>query len=118
MDVIPNVISKEITNRYSIHSSTLRNWSKHGTIRCLSMPRKRSMIDKPVNHLFNNSCDWSYRIRDNRDLMAARNIHIKYIHPYSIPPQGSASVSNHCNGASSIASFSAEILNFLGNQDF
>eukprot|EP00835_Amoeboradix_gromovi_P005533 NODE_528_length_7173_cov_0.249929.p7 type:complete len:104 gc:universal NODE_528_length_7173_cov_0.249929:3195-3506(+) len=53
-----------------------------------------------------------------RDHMAARNIYIKYLHPYSIPPQGSESVSNHCNGASSIASFSVEILNFLGNQGF
>eukprot|EP00835_Amoeboradix_gromovi_P001925 NODE_98_length_21025_cov_0.475055.p14 type:complete len:112 gc:universal NODE_98_length_21025_cov_0.475055:1799-2134(+) len=55
---------------------------------------------------------------ENRDHMAARNIYIKYLHPYSIPPYGSAGVSNHCNGASSIASFSVEILDFLGNQDF
>eukprot|EP00835_Amoeboradix_gromovi_P002318 NODE_129_length_18551_cov_0.317039.p8 type:complete len:166 gc:universal NODE_129_length_18551_cov_0.317039:5134-4637(-) len=53
-----------------------------------------------------------------RDHMAARNIYIKYLHPYSIPPQGSASVSNHCNGASRTASFSVEILGFLRNQDF
>eukprot|EP00835_Amoeboradix_gromovi_P003612 NODE_246_length_12992_cov_0.264407.p9 type:complete len:214 gc:universal NODE_246_length_12992_cov_0.264407:12846-12205(-) len=30
--------------------------------------------------------------------MAARNIYIKYLHPCSIPPQGSESVSNHRNG--------------------
>eukprot|EP00835_Amoeboradix_gromovi_P002189 NODE_118_length_18907_cov_0.436251.p6 type:complete len:131 gc:universal NODE_118_length_18907_cov_0.436251:14866-14474(-) len=30
--------------------------------------------------------------------MAARNIYIKYLHPYSIPPMSSESVSNHCNG--------------------
>eukprot|EP00835_Amoeboradix_gromovi_P001749 NODE_86_length_22163_cov_0.379442.p12 type:complete len:125 gc:universal NODE_86_length_22163_cov_0.379442:5464-5090(-) len=53
----------------------------------------------------------------DRDHMAARNIYIKYIHPYSIPPQGSESVSDHCNGETSI-SFSVEILDFLGNQDF
>eukprot|EP00835_Amoeboradix_gromovi_P005956 NODE_623_length_5907_cov_0.380165.p5 type:complete len:126 gc:universal NODE_623_length_5907_cov_0.380165:1052-675(-) len=52
----------------------------------------------------------------DRDHMATRNIYIKYLHPYSILPQGSESVSNHCNGASSTASFSVEILNFLGNQ--
>eukprot|EP00835_Amoeboradix_gromovi_P004036 NODE_293_length_11597_cov_0.181771.p7 type:complete len:126 gc:universal NODE_293_length_11597_cov_0.181771:4128-3751(-) len=54
----------------------------------------------------------------DRDHMAARNIYIKYMHPYSIPPQGSESVSNRCNRASSIASFSVEILDFLGNQEF
>eukprot|EP00835_Amoeboradix_gromovi_P003202 NODE_202_length_14999_cov_0.270067.p10 type:complete len:126 gc:universal NODE_202_length_14999_cov_0.270067:7341-6964(-) len=54
----------------------------------------------------------------DRDHMVARNIHIKYLHPYSIPPQGSENVSNHCNGAFSIASFSLEILDFLGNEDF
>eukprot|EP00835_Amoeboradix_gromovi_P006195 NODE_684_length_5217_cov_0.512505.p4 type:complete len:126 gc:universal NODE_684_length_5217_cov_0.512505:463-840(+) len=54
----------------------------------------------------------------DRDHMAARKIYIKYLHPCSIPPQGSESVSNRCNGASSIASFSVEILDFLGNQDF
>eukprot|EP00835_Amoeboradix_gromovi_P000739 NODE_27_length_33950_cov_0.349739.p18 type:complete len:116 gc:universal NODE_27_length_33950_cov_0.349739:29898-30245(+) len=54
----------------------------------------------------------------DRDRMAARNIYIKYMHRYSIPPQGSESVSYPYNGASSIASFSVEILNFLGNQDF
>eukprot|EP00835_Amoeboradix_gromovi_P003896 NODE_276_length_12087_cov_0.626376.p7 type:complete len:125 gc:universal NODE_276_length_12087_cov_0.626376:2566-2940(+) len=53
----------------------------------------------------------------DRDHMAARNIYIKYMHPCSIPPQGSESVSNHCNGETSI-SFSVEILDFLGNQDF
>eukprot|EP00835_Amoeboradix_gromovi_P001210 NODE_50_length_27150_cov_0.307308.p15 type:complete len:125 gc:universal NODE_50_length_27150_cov_0.307308:1957-1583(-) len=53
----------------------------------------------------------------DRDHMAARNIYIKYLHPYSIPPQRGESVSNHCNGESSI-SFSVEILDFLGNQDF
>eukprot|EP00835_Amoeboradix_gromovi_P002053 NODE_107_length_19843_cov_0.502077.p15 type:complete len:103 gc:universal NODE_107_length_19843_cov_0.502077:16181-15873(-) len=50
----------------------------------------------------------------DRDHMTARNIYIKYMHPYSIPPQGSESLSNHCDGASSIASFSVEILDFLG----
>eukprot|EP00835_Amoeboradix_gromovi_P003103 NODE_193_length_15440_cov_0.478587.p11 type:complete len:104 gc:universal NODE_193_length_15440_cov_0.478587:9793-9482(-) len=34
------VKSKEITSRYSIHSSTLRSWSKHGRIRFLLMPRR------------------------------------------------------------------------------
>eukprot|EP00835_Amoeboradix_gromovi_P000715 NODE_26_length_35450_cov_0.398320.p25 type:complete len:120 gc:universal NODE_26_length_35450_cov_0.398320:21474-21833(+) len=34
----------------------------------------------------------------DRDHMAARNIYIKYLYPYLIPPQGSESVSNHCNG--------------------
>eukprot|EP00835_Amoeboradix_gromovi_P006922 NODE_944_length_2859_cov_0.278986.p2 type:complete len:104 gc:universal NODE_944_length_2859_cov_0.278986:543-232(-) len=34
----------------------------------------------------------------DRDHMAARNIYIKYMHPYLIPPQGSEGVSNHCNG--------------------
>eukprot|EP00835_Amoeboradix_gromovi_P006313 NODE_720_length_4814_cov_0.354613.p4 type:complete len:126 gc:universal NODE_720_length_4814_cov_0.354613:2905-3282(+) len=57
-------------------------------------------------------------LKIDRDHMAARNIYIKYMHPYSIPPQGSESVSNHCNGASSIASFSVEIVDFLGNQVF
>eukprot|EP00835_Amoeboradix_gromovi_P005612 NODE_544_length_6876_cov_0.251439.p4 type:complete len:123 gc:universal NODE_544_length_6876_cov_0.251439:3075-3443(+) len=38
----------------------------------------------------------------DRDHMAARSIY-KYMYPYSIPPQGSESVSNHYNGASSIA---------------
>eukprot|EP00835_Amoeboradix_gromovi_P004201 NODE_313_length_11219_cov_0.287770.p7 type:complete len:112 gc:universal NODE_313_length_11219_cov_0.287770:5677-5342(-) len=41
----------------------------------------------------------------DRDHMAAKNIYIKYMHPYSIPPQGSENVSFYCNGASSIASF-------------
>eukprot|EP00835_Amoeboradix_gromovi_P002600 NODE_150_length_17275_cov_0.559618.p15 type:complete len:111 gc:universal NODE_150_length_17275_cov_0.559618:16055-15723(-) len=27
-----------------------------------------------------------------------RDVYIKYMHPYSIPPQGSESVSNHCTG--------------------
>eukprot|EP00835_Amoeboradix_gromovi_P000315 NODE_10_length_47437_cov_0.363429.p33 type:complete len:114 gc:universal NODE_10_length_47437_cov_0.363429:18902-19243(+) len=54
----------------------------------------------------------------DRDHMAARSIYIKYMHPYSIPPQGSKSVSNHSNGASGTASFSVEILDFLRNQDF
>eukprot|EP00835_Amoeboradix_gromovi_P005100 NODE_448_length_8440_cov_0.772329.p6 type:complete len:139 gc:universal NODE_448_length_8440_cov_0.772329:7496-7080(-) len=57
-------------------------------------------------------------LKIDRDNMAARNIYIKYLHPYSIPPQGSESVSNHSNEASCIASFSVEILDFLGNQDF
>eukprot|EP00835_Amoeboradix_gromovi_P004590 NODE_366_length_10082_cov_0.124211.p9 type:complete len:105 gc:universal NODE_366_length_10082_cov_0.124211:8092-7778(-) len=35
------VKSKEVTNICSIDSSTLRNWSKHGRIRCLSTPGKR-----------------------------------------------------------------------------
>eukprot|EP00835_Amoeboradix_gromovi_P003755 NODE_260_length_12610_cov_0.413076.p10 type:complete len:110 gc:universal NODE_260_length_12610_cov_0.413076:1946-1617(-) len=50
----------------------------------------------------------------DRDHMAARNIYIKCLHPYSIPPQGSESVSDHCNGETSI-SFSMEIHDFLGN---
>eukprot|EP00835_Amoeboradix_gromovi_P001795 NODE_89_length_21810_cov_0.170098.p16 type:complete len:107 gc:universal NODE_89_length_21810_cov_0.170098:11961-12281(+) len=54
---------------------------------------------------------------EDRDHMAARDIYINYLHPHSIPPKGSASVSNHCNGETSI-SFSVEILDFLGNQDF
>eukprot|EP00835_Amoeboradix_gromovi_P001019 NODE_39_length_29903_cov_0.529057.p20 type:complete len:104 gc:universal NODE_39_length_29903_cov_0.529057:14824-14513(-) len=37
-------------------------------------------------------------LKIDRDHMAATNIYIKYLHPYSIPPQGSESVSNHCNG--------------------
>eukprot|EP00835_Amoeboradix_gromovi_P004357 NODE_334_length_10694_cov_0.301180.p5 type:complete len:125 gc:universal NODE_334_length_10694_cov_0.301180:7436-7810(+) len=63
---------------------------------------------------------WTYtncHLKIDRDHMAARNIYIKYMHPYSIPPQGSESVSDHCNGATSI-SFSVEILDFLGNLDF
>eukprot|EP00835_Amoeboradix_gromovi_P002211 NODE_120_length_18891_cov_0.302682.p9 type:complete len:125 gc:universal NODE_120_length_18891_cov_0.302682:17782-17408(-) len=56
-------------------------------------------------------------LKIDRDHMAARNIHIKYIQTNSIPPQGSESVSDHCNGETSI-SFSVEILDFLGNQDF
>eukprot|EP00835_Amoeboradix_gromovi_P004290 NODE_325_length_10950_cov_0.271864.p7 type:complete len:114 gc:universal NODE_325_length_10950_cov_0.271864:3640-3299(-) len=52
------------------------------------------------------------------DHMAARNIYIKYLHPYLIPPQGSESVSDHCNRFISTASFSVEILDFLGNQKF
>eukprot|EP00835_Amoeboradix_gromovi_P006175 NODE_680_length_5258_cov_0.588486.p2 type:complete len:117 gc:universal NODE_680_length_5258_cov_0.588486:954-604(-) len=75
------VKSKEIINRYSIDSSTLRNWSKHGRIRCLSIPRKRSTINKLVNRFLNNSCGWSYLICDNRDQMAARNIHIRHMYP-------------------------------------
>eukprot|EP00835_Amoeboradix_gromovi_P001492 NODE_68_length_23780_cov_0.251003.p11 type:complete len:125 gc:universal NODE_68_length_23780_cov_0.251003:18495-18121(-) len=53
----------------------------------------------------------------DRDHMAAKNIYINYLHPCSIAPQGSESVSNHCNGETSI-SFSVEILDFLGNLDF
>eukprot|EP00835_Amoeboradix_gromovi_P002105 NODE_111_length_19413_cov_0.323703.p13 type:complete len:106 gc:universal NODE_111_length_19413_cov_0.323703:668-985(+) len=34
----------------------------------------------------------------DRDHMTARNIYIKYLHPYSVPPQVSESVSDHCNG--------------------
>eukprot|EP00835_Amoeboradix_gromovi_P002376 NODE_133_length_18153_cov_0.298050.p12 type:complete len:111 gc:universal NODE_133_length_18153_cov_0.298050:6908-6576(-) len=37
-------------------------------------------------------------LKIDRDHMAARNINIKYMYPYSIPPQCSESVSNHCNG--------------------
>eukprot|EP00835_Amoeboradix_gromovi_P000071 NODE_1_length_95616_cov_0.657642.p71 type:complete len:129 gc:universal NODE_1_length_95616_cov_0.657642:16954-17340(+) len=37
-------------------------------------------------------------LKIDRDHMAARKIYIKYLYPYSIPPQGSASVSSHCNG--------------------
>eukprot|EP00835_Amoeboradix_gromovi_P000190 NODE_6_length_48303_cov_0.387022.p22 type:complete len:123 gc:universal NODE_6_length_48303_cov_0.387022:31431-31063(-) len=37
-------------------------------------------------------------LKIDRDHMAARNIYIKYMYPYSIPPQGSESVSSHCNG--------------------
>eukprot|EP00835_Amoeboradix_gromovi_P001141 NODE_45_length_27728_cov_0.328387.p23 type:complete len:100 gc:universal NODE_45_length_27728_cov_0.328387:19030-19329(+) len=37
-------------------------------------------------------------LKIGRDHMAERNIYIKYLHPYSIPPQGSESVSDHCNG--------------------
>eukprot|EP00835_Amoeboradix_gromovi_P000714 NODE_26_length_35450_cov_0.398320.p24 type:complete len:128 gc:universal NODE_26_length_35450_cov_0.398320:6244-5861(-) len=33
----------------------------------------------------------------DRDHTAVRSIY-KYMHPYSIPSQGSESVSNHCNG--------------------
>eukprot|EP00835_Amoeboradix_gromovi_P005414 NODE_505_length_7533_cov_0.471886.p7 type:complete len:126 gc:universal NODE_505_length_7533_cov_0.471886:4955-4578(-) len=54
----------------------------------------------------------------DRDHMAARNIYIKYMHPYSTSPQGSESVSNHGNGFTGIASLSVGILDFLGNQDF
>eukprot|EP00835_Amoeboradix_gromovi_P003288 NODE_211_length_14581_cov_0.368941.p6 type:complete len:123 gc:universal NODE_211_length_14581_cov_0.368941:10639-10271(-) len=54
----------------------------------------------------------------DRDHTAARNIYIKYLHPCSIPPQCSASVSNHYNRFTGTASFSVEILDFLGNQDF
>eukprot|EP00835_Amoeboradix_gromovi_P000419 NODE_14_length_42432_cov_0.433799.p24 type:complete len:114 gc:universal NODE_14_length_42432_cov_0.433799:37033-37374(+) len=57
-------------------------------------------------------------LKIDRDHMAARNKYIKYIHPYSIPPRYTESMSNYCNGVSSIASFSVEILDFLGNQDF
>eukprot|EP00835_Amoeboradix_gromovi_P001192 NODE_49_length_27162_cov_0.380039.p12 type:complete len:130 gc:universal NODE_49_length_27162_cov_0.380039:16443-16832(+) len=35
---------------------------------------------------------------EDREYMAARNIYIKYLHPYSIPPQGRECMSNHCNG--------------------
>eukprot|EP00835_Amoeboradix_gromovi_P003167 NODE_199_length_15263_cov_0.256331.p8 type:complete len:119 gc:universal NODE_199_length_15263_cov_0.256331:8610-8254(-) len=59
----------------------------------------------------------NYHTKVDRDHTAARNIHIEYLHPYSILPQISASVSNRRNGASSITSFSVEILGFLGNQD-
>eukprot|EP00835_Amoeboradix_gromovi_P003545 NODE_238_length_13323_cov_0.463854.p9 type:complete len:121 gc:universal NODE_238_length_13323_cov_0.463854:6569-6207(-) len=34
----------------------------------------------------------------DRDHMAARSIYIKYLHPYSIPPQGSESVTDHFSG--------------------
>eukprot|EP00835_Amoeboradix_gromovi_P006542 NODE_790_length_4224_cov_0.400727.p3 type:complete len:116 gc:universal NODE_790_length_4224_cov_0.400727:3472-3819(+) len=63
------------------------------------------------------TCDNCY-LEIDRDHMAARNIYIKYMHPYLIPTQASESVSNRCNRASSIASFSVEILDFLGNQEF
>eukprot|EP00835_Amoeboradix_gromovi_P004122 NODE_303_length_11391_cov_0.177028.p7 type:complete len:108 gc:universal NODE_303_length_11391_cov_0.177028:6653-6330(-) len=49
--------------------------------------------------------------------MAARNIY-KYMYPYSISPQGSASVTNYCNGFTSIANFYVEILDYPGNQRF
>eukprot|EP00835_Amoeboradix_gromovi_P003224 NODE_204_length_14945_cov_0.251313.p10 type:complete len:167 gc:universal NODE_204_length_14945_cov_0.251313:12650-12150(-) len=135
------VKSKEITSRYNINSLTLRNWSKYGTIRCLSMPEKeylhnlfqeplkfkckqrgRTMVEctdaftsqtctrcgtlKKTN-LQSYACTKFY-LEIDRDHMAARNIYIKYIYTYSIPPKGSASVSNHCNGESSTASFSVE----------
>eukprot|EP00835_Amoeboradix_gromovi_P003794 NODE_264_length_12431_cov_0.389556.p7 type:complete len:101 gc:universal NODE_264_length_12431_cov_0.389556:411-109(-) len=100
-----------------MHSSTLWNWSKHGRIRCISTPGKRSTINKLVNHLLTIRMSLSYHMCNNRDHMTARNLY-KYIHPYSIPPQGSASVTNHCNGVFSTASFSVGILDFLGNQDF
>eukprot|EP00835_Amoeboradix_gromovi_P000529 NODE_18_length_40692_cov_0.469183.p22 type:complete len:124 gc:universal NODE_18_length_40692_cov_0.469183:28012-28383(+) len=122
-----------------MHSSTLSNWSKHGRIRCLSMPQKiymynlfkerlkfkckqrgKTMVE--CNEAFTSqTCTRCGTIKKtnletytctkchleiDRDHMAARNIYIKYLHPCSIPPQGSESVSNHCKGASSIASFS------------
>eukprot|EP00835_Amoeboradix_gromovi_P004315 NODE_328_length_10919_cov_0.472828.p11 type:complete len:115 gc:universal NODE_328_length_10919_cov_0.472828:8942-8598(-) len=43
----------------------------------------------------------------DRDHMAARNIYIKYLHPYSIQPQGTEGLSTHCNRAFGIATFSA-----------
>eukprot|EP00835_Amoeboradix_gromovi_P000344 NODE_11_length_46995_cov_0.451872.p27 type:complete len:125 gc:universal NODE_11_length_46995_cov_0.451872:31742-32116(+) len=68
------------------------------------------------NNLETYTCT-NCRLEIDRDHMAARNIYIKYLHPYLIPPQGSESVSDHCNGETSI-SFSVEILDFLGNLDF
>eukprot|EP00835_Amoeboradix_gromovi_P000317 NODE_10_length_47437_cov_0.363429.p35 type:complete len:101 gc:universal NODE_10_length_47437_cov_0.363429:17049-16747(-) len=59
--------------------------------------------------------------------MAARNIYIKYMHSYSIPPRGSESVGDHSNGDlalvslwifsifSEIRSFNEEYACFNGN---
>eukprot|EP00835_Amoeboradix_gromovi_P007097 NODE_1058_length_1626_cov_0.218075.p1 type:complete len:108 gc:universal NODE_1058_length_1626_cov_0.218075:1090-767(-) len=107
-----------------MHSSTMRNWSKckqrgKTIIECNESFTSQTCTrcDTLENtNLETYTCD-NCHLEIDRDHMAARNIYIKYLHPYSIPPQGSESMSYHCNGETSI-SFSVEILDFLGNQDF